>query len=318
MDFRIRDFTSEDYPACVRIGKAVYPDHNETEEDWRYHDEHRDPKTSHRRWIAESGGEVVGWAEYDQAPWMFHPRKYFLHAQVAPVRTSGGIGSSLLEVVLSALRERGALMVRAAARESHPEAVRFLQKRGFVEERRGWESELDLKAFDESKFAGVVEGVEMQGIEMITFADLSARDADWKRKLHELEVELGRDVPRPDEYTPISFEFFEKELLGDPMYLPEGAFVAIDGGRLVGMSQLWARRGENKLGIGLTGVLREHRGRHIATALKLKGIAFAKARGAGAITTGNDTLNAPILAINEKMGFKRKPVWVNLAKRLEA
>jgi len=317
MDASIRDFTSDDYPACVRITNAVYPDHVETEEDWRYYDEHRESKTRFRRWVAVKDADVVGWAQYDQHPWMYHPRKYYFHAQVLPPNDRQGIGSALFETVGKTLADRDALMMRTSARESHPEALTFLKNRGFVEERRGWESELDLAKFDASPFAGTIDKVRGQGIRIITFAELAAEDTDWKRRLHVLEVECGRDVPRPDEYTPISFEFYEKEVLGDPRYLPDGAFVAVDGVNLVGMSQLWASRGEAKLGIGLTGVLREYRGRGIATALKLKGIEYARARGAPAITTGNDTLNAPILAINVKMGFKRKPVWVHMAKALK-
>ena len=184
----IRDFTSDDYPACVRITNTVYPDHVETLEDWEYYDCHREPRMAWRRWVAVADGETVGWAQYEQHPWMFHPRKFYFHAQLLPAHRGQGIGSALFDAVVAALREREALMVRSSARESHPEAIRFLGKRGFMEERRGWESELDLTTFDRSTFAGAIEKVERQGIELITFAELASRYPDWKRKLHALEV----------------------------------------------------------------------------------------------------------------------------------
>jgi len=53
-----------------------------------------------------------------------------------------------------------------------------------------------------------------------------------------------------------------------------------------------------------TGVLKEYRGRKIALALKLLAIRFARACGATYIRTNNDSQNAPILAINEKLGYK--------------
>ncbi len=54
----------------------------------------------------------------------------------------------------------------------------------------------------------------------------------------------------------------------------------------------------------MTGVRREYRGRGIALALKLLAIRFARSVGAQEITTSNDSLNAPMLAVNRKLGYQ--------------
>jgi GNAT superfamily N-acetyltransferase len=53
-----------------------------------------------------------------------------------------------------------------------------------------------------------------------------------------------------------------------------------------------------------TGVLSAYRGRKIALALKVLAARYARQHGAREIGTDNDSLNPPILAINQKMGYQ--------------
>ncbi len=65
-----------------------------------------------------------------------------------------------------------------------------------------------------------------------------------------------------------------------------------------------------------TGVIREYRGRGIATALKLKISEYALKNGYSTIKTRNDSTNAPMLAVNTKLGFQRKVGWIMMEKTL--
>jgi len=67
-----------------------------------------------------------------------------------------------------------------------------------------------------------------------------------------------------------------------------------------------------------TGVIREYRGRGIATALKLKVIEFGKKNGYRTIKTWNESSNNPMLAINIKLGFKRQVGWIMMQKALRS
>ena len=63
-----------------------------------------------------------------------------------------------------------------------------------------------------------------------------------------------------------------------------------------------------------TGVFKEYRGRKIALALKLLATRYARLLGATFIRTNNDSQNAPILAINKKMGYTPEPGWFKWVK----
>jgi mycothiol synthase len=82
------------------------------------------------------------------------------------------------------------------------------------------------------------------------------------------------------------------------------------------MSQLWHSQASPDLYNGLTGVLRSHRRRGIALALKLRGIAYAKALGRPTIKTWNESNNRAMLAINEALGFVKQPAWIDFVKVL--
>lgn len=57
----------------------------------------------------------------------------------------------------------------------------------------------------------------------------------------------------------------------------------------------------------MTGVARDWRGRGIATALKRATIDWALANGVGALAGANDTVNAPMRAVNSRLGYQPQP-----------
>ena len=64
--------------------------------------------------------------------------------------------------------------------------------------------------------------------------------------------------------------------------------------------------------IGLTGTRRAWRRKGLALALKLRGMQAAQAKGVKELWTGNATTNKPMLALNERLGFKPRPAFIQM------
>ena len=314
MALRIRDFTTDDYEAALAVHTAAEPEYPETVEEWVYWETHREPRTKWARFLAERNGEVVGVATYSQPATQYHPRKFHLSVMVHPAHERQGIGSALHEHLVRAVAPFEPIQLNIETREDRPHALRFLKNRGYVERMREWESRLDLAAFDANAFAQEARRVETSGVELRTFGELRDTDPHYSRKLHTLRTALERDVPSIDEPTETDFDTWQRRLLNNPGLLPDGWIVAVDGDDYVGESQVVASRSGQFLEVGLTAVRREYRRRGIAFAMKVKatahGAELARTRGFRELRTWNATTNEGMLAINQRLGFKRAPAWI--------
>lgn len=315
MPFALRPFNKKDYEAVAEIWNANFPDNRTTADEWRCDDKLFDEtRYERRRYVAVDEGtqKVVGYSDIHHLPGMFHPQKFGLSVMVHPEWQRRGVGSLLYERLMNDLLELNAITVRASVREDKGDALTFMKRRGFMEERRTWELHLSVAEADISPFLPVAERVSAKGIVITTLKEERERDPDCLRKLHELSNAIHADIPMPDQFTPVSFEEFKRSF-EHPTLLPDAYFIAKHSDRYIGRSDLWRSEAEpERLYQGVTGVLREYRRQGVATALKVKTIEYAKQHGYQLIATWNDSTNAGMLALNEKLGFRRQVGWITL------
>lgn len=308
----------DDYEHLVRIYNAVWPDNLTAVGEWQHLDRTRDPKYFYQRMLVELNGQVVGYAVYQEPSWSYKPGKYFIMAAVHPDHQGHGVGGALYNHMQAVLAPRQPRMLVSATRENKPRAIRFLEARGFKQVMRFPVSELEVDAFDSVPYQGLSQALASQGVHIHSVAQLKAMESQWKHQLHELINEVLQDVPSPDPITMESFEQFDQQRLNSPRFLPEGYFVAVEGGRMVGLSALWKNEVDpHKLHTGLTGVRRSHRRRGICTALKVRAIQYAKTYGAKVIETDNEE-NNPMFQINLQLGFKAQPAMLEFSKELDS
>lgn len=315
---RLRPFEDADYPAYVGIANECYPDYAWTVDEMRYFDADWQPDGYfRRRIIAEENGAPVAYGDAANARGQFVPQNYRLEILVRPAARRRGVGMRLFADAIGVLRDRQARWVRMDGKESDPAPVAFATRVGLAELRRDWESRLDVASFDPSPFASGPRRVADAGIRITTLAEELKTDPDAVRKAYVLHAEARLDVPSLDPQTASPYERFEDEVLRAPYALPEAHFLAIRDGRYVGESTM-GKEGTDPGVIyqHLTGVLREERGKGVAMALKLKTIEYAKAAGLREIRTWNASVNRPMLAINEALGFVRQPAWITFGKDL--
>ncbi|MCS7240692.1 MAG: GNAT family N-acetyltransferase [Candidatus Bipolaricaulota bacterium] len=320
MTLKIRELREDtrDFAAIVNIDNVCDPEHRYTVEQFRYDYEKFDTKKYVMRYyLAEVDGKAVGYACYHHMPQRFHPQRFWIWIAVLPEFRHREIGSALYTRILADLQALAAKFLHTSTRETWADTIRFLEKQGFREVMRSWESHLDVTSFDPRPFEEYLVRVEREGIVLTTLAAEKEADPDWLVKVHALHNAVMADVPSSAPFTPLSLEEFQRRTLNNPDLLPDGYFLAKKGGEYVGESFVFRIPAEpGHLSQGLTGVRREYRGKGIALALKLKVIAYAKAHGYTLIKTWNATTNQPMLAINEKLGFRRQPAWIEYAKTL--
>jgi GNAT superfamily N-acetyltransferase len=196
--------------------------------------------------------------------------------------------------------------------------MRFLERRGFQEVIRDVPSELDVQSFDLTRFTGLEDRFRGNGIEIKTLPELE-KDPERNRKLYDLDWEISLSVPG-DLAAGIGRRGLEKYVeyaITGPSALPEGFFVAIKGEEFIGLSHVLSSVKGISLYQGLTGVKSQYRRQGIGLAMKIRGIAYAQATGHALIIAENDAKNIPMLAMNERLGFVRKPDVITFEKQCQ-
>ena len=314
---RLRDFTSHDIPPLVAILNQVFADEPTTVEQ-QEHGERTYPAGNPRlRLAAETEeGQIAGYGECLFPFWTAQPSYYSVFVIVDPAWQRRGIGQALLGALTPFAQEQGYHKLRTNCREDSASTVRFLEQAGFVQIGIRFESALDLRSFDEAPFLAKVERVKAVGYEVITLAEARKQDSEADLRLYEVFAATVVDVPFPGgERADPKYENFRAWTLDAPNTSAEAIFIARLDGRMVGLTTLEFL--PNGLGItGTTGVLAAHRDRGVATLIKLASLRYLKEHGYTEARTHNDTANPSILALNEKLGYRRLPGWLAWEKAL--
>ena len=161
----------------------------------------------------------------------------------------------------------------------------------------------------------MIESVQAQGVHFFTLAEIGNTEEN-QRRLYDLNKRNALDIPGRDP-TFSRFEDFQKHVFGASWFRPEGQILAADRDRWIGLTAIGYFAQTNSTYNMFTGVERDYRGRKIALALKLLATRFARELSAVYVRTNNDSENAPILAINQKLGYKPAPGYFKCVKVLE-
>lgn len=318
-DFQIRpatpaDITSADWPAIITILNAVFPDHPQTLGSLnsfldRLRQSDLNPHCTY--WLAETAGEVVAVAQVWQAPWMYHPDRYHAELAVRPDHQRRGIGTRLAATMQEHLQGRGAAEVLAGAYETAPHALRMLEERGFREAMRFFDNMLQLDGLNLADWHAEMQMPE--GVRALSLADLMAEVGEEAAMsaYHACFLEARQDVPRTAKPTPLPLPEFSQRQTDTNFFAPGILLAVTAAGEVVALSELWKSPGDpQRLNVGLTGTRRAWRRRGLGLALKLRGLKLAQELGVRELWTHNASTNLPMLALNERLGFRPRPAYV--------
>lgn len=268
---------------------------------------------SRREWVLR-GGKRAGalLLDFPQS----QNREGWLRLNVLTAPGDAALRAALLERGMTLARAAGAHTLTVRVPEGSPDDA-ACRAQGFTEHDRTVSSELDLQA-------GVWQALTPQavpGVRVQTLAQALAAqgwvwdDPEVQRRYYDLEIELLLAVPATTPVTPWSFGVWHARV-GRALN-PAGVAVAVTGaGEWVGLCELYREEAAGVLHNGLTGVQTAWRGRGLALALKLCALHAARARGFARARTLNHTANAPMLAVNRRLGFVPEPADLVLLRAL--
>ena len=311
----VRSFTSNDYAAIAVISNTFWTEETLTAEQWQHEDAQRPAHCQHARWVAEIDRQVVGMSEYDQLAGRYHPDKYWLRVEVLPAYQKRGIGAALYETMMSALVQRNPWIVRFALTENLQDSLRFLRARGFAEEWRSYESHWDVTQFDPAFFNGIDEKLNANDIVIKTYAEF-ANDPNRDTKLYELSEDTRADTAFVEPLTRNEYARWRDMFIDGFRANTDAFFVAARDDEYVGVAMLAKAEPGANIDTRWVGVRRDRRGQGIALGLKKRMFEYACVHNHPRITTVTNSKNAPVIAMNKKLGYVDQPAWVYYSKTL--
>lgn len=292
-----------DLPDIVRID-SPYESQPITVDQIRQWFQYNPPGRVQRRMVSVDGNDAVtgygGYVHEADAP----NQHFTVWVIVASDLHGQGIGSALWDTLVKDLREQGATRLFSDVRDNDPQSLAFAEHRGFAIDQHFFNYELDLTTFDETPYLPTIAALETQGIRFCALADFPDTQ-ETRRKLYDLNTNYVLD--NPEKRAPWTFPRFEEFVIRAPWFCREGQFLAVDGDQWIGMAPVSLSPETHSAHNLYTGVLPAYRGRKIATSLKVLAVRYACRNGAHSLLTDSNLRNAPILAINRKMGYKPQP-----------
>ncbi len=313
--FHIREFKPSDYQAVTDIFNRYRPNLPHTTDDFLRKDADRDSKIRHKRLCVEIGDRIVGYVEHTQFMVRYHPQKFYIEGGVLEGFTGQGIGTLLYNRLMDELSQYNPISIRAVCADQ-PGTIRFFERRGYTEFLRIRESELDPASVDFSKFIEKIDQLKRHGIEIKSLRQLES-DPNRNKKIHDLYWTVKQDIPGCEDSVRRDLETFVKEDIEPYHRPPECYFIAVKGDEYIGLCPLSVVRADKSLCHGVTGVLREHRRKGVAIALKLAMVQYAVDNGHTCIRTENEVNNKPILELNRRFGYKDVPERIHFEKVFE-
>ena len=283
----VREGGSEDFGSATGLLNRVWPYRVGSERGLRHAAAAAPPNAHRRYWAAEDAGELVGWAtagiEYQSSE-----RPGFLQASVAPESRNAGLGTGPLERCEAHLAGLG--VATALSLTTAEEASRsFATAHGFRHTNTTRISGVDPRTIEPQN---APPGVDL--------CPLTVLDP---RKVYEVDAEAMLDVPSEVAMDDVSFEQWLEDYWHHPDTDLEASVAAVIDDKPVAFSHLRIAPSGRAV-TDMTGTLRDYRGRGLALLVKRATLVNAAGGGVELVSTENDETNAPMLRVNENLGYR--------------
>ena len=294
----LREGTLEDVPRVAAMRQRAWPDGIVTADGMSHFLRSIPEHAGLRLFADEQDGEIVGWAHAGRAWWDSDTSQGIVAIAVDPAHRGKGIGSGLAEAADAHL---GALGIRTTRSESldEPAARALATSRGFEEIGSSSVSAVDPRT---------VEPLPVpEDVTIVPFAEIDDPEPIWA-----LDLRVSRDIPNSETFDALSLEQWVSQYWRTPLVDDDASLAAVVDGTIVAVTFIRVDRPSGRAQNALAGTLPPYRGRGLATMLKSHSLHRAAALGATIALTDNDEANAPMLAVNSRLGYRpfaRRLTW---------
>jgi GNAT superfamily N-acetyltransferase len=210
----------------------------------------------------------------------------FVNPRVLPEARGQGVGQALRERLIEHARSLSVEGIVSYVSAADERSIAFARLTGL--------EEVDYQLEQTRAIGAEAPPVAPAGIEIVPV------QADLLRAAYEAVGAQGyEDMPLSRRaWMPL------EEWLRTEATRPEGSYVALRDGEIVGYAGMWEHAIGSATGEhGLTAVRREHRRQGIATALKRTQLAWAARDGVRELVTWTQRGNEPMQELNRKLGY---------------
>lgn len=305
---RLRPATLDDAAIAARIMTSVLPDEPWDADVVRFNWSIPEKTMVRRRFIVEERGEPVGLAyAHNPAAWTAdQPHFGRVNVTLAPGAQDPDDYDQLLGELTDQLVGAGAEAFQSHAREDEEFVRAGLERNGFRLDRLSKAWELDLVSNRDRLLAERAQARARMGEVSVEMLPLSAITApDTLPRLYELDVQTTQDIPHTVPFVDPTYEEWvagleNPDVRRDRFWTAwrEGDVIALSFLRYPKVGVVWT---------GYTACRRDQRGQGIARAVKMETLGQAIELGVERVRTDNDEQNAPMLHINEELGYYRIP-----------
>src|SRR5262249_13762954 len=248
------------------------------------------PMSRRKWWCAEGDGAVIGWASLGLVVETSEEGVGWAAVNVHPEHRGRGIGSALLEVALEHAAAIEARKLHTWSRADDP-TVAFARAHGFEQTNSS-----DMLVLDPRTVAAPEPP---PGVELRPFTAFE----DDPSPIHHVDELSMVDEPGEITFDDIPYDYWLAHFWANPLLDRDASIVAIVEGTPATVTSILVDRDRGPATNNGTGTLPEYRGRGLAMLAKRASLVHAAQLGVTAVYTGNDATNAPMQAINRKLGY---------------
>jgi GNAT superfamily N-acetyltransferase len=262
-----------------------------------------DSRVGRRRWVAELDGEVVGTSTARRED----DGEVFVGVEVHPDFGSRGVGSALLLTAMNALAEVAAGAELVAVSNDDAISMAFGVRHGFLPD-----GEHRISRVDPATVALAGEPPDgLSAVRLDRLEDLGALLAT-----HNAAV-VDDPSGMSHAFTP---EEFRARWWGGPDNAPGLSWALVDDQVVppvvASFSSVEVDRARRRAWSSVTATHPSYRGRGLASWVKRRTLNSLSEAGVREAWTGNDATNAPMLAVNDALGYRPAARTIRVRRRL--